>query len=284
VEASDAYRHCEQIVRTRARNFAYGIRLLRPPERAALSAVYAFARRVDDIGDGDDPPQVRLAGLAEVRAQLAVLDRPGADVGDDPVLIALADAATHYPIPLAAFSELIDGCEADVRGTSYESIEDLVGYCRLVAGSIGRLSLGVFGASDLVKAEPLADALGVALQLTNILRDIREDAQSGRTYLPAEDLVRFGHPADLAGADLPDLADVVRYEAQRAQDWYATGLQLIPMLDRRGAACTGAMAGIYRRLLDRIAADPSAALSARASLPAWEKAVVAVRALSGGIR
>ena len=284
MEASDAYRHCEQIVRTRARNFAYGIRLLRPPERAALSAVYAFARRVDDIGDGDDPPQVRLAGLAEVRAQLAVLDRPGADVGDDPVLIALADAATHYPIPLAAFSELIDGCEADVRGTSYESIEDLVGYCRLVAGSIGRLSLGVFGASDLVKAEPLADALGVALQLTNILRDIREDAQSGRTYLPAEDLVRFGHPADLAGADLPDLADVVRYEAQRAQDWYATGLQLIPMLDRRGAACTGAMAGIYRRLLDRIAADPSAALSARASLPAWEKAVVAVRALSGGIR
>jgi phytoene synthase len=283
VEASDAYRHCEQIVRTRARNFAYGIRLLRPPERAALSAVYAFARRVDDIGDGDDPAETRLAGLAEVRRELAAL-YDGGDGGDDPVLIALADAARRYPIPLRAFSELIDGCEADVRGTSYETIDDLVGYCRLVAGSIGRLSLGVFGTSDLVKAEALADALGVALQLTNILRDIREDAQNGRTYLPAEDLARFGHPGDLTGAELPDLADLVRFEARRAQDWYSSGMQLIPMLDRRSAACTGAMAGIYRRLLDHIAADPAGALAARASLPAWEKAVVAVRALSGGIR
>ena len=285
MEASDAYRHCEQIVRTRARNFAYGIRLLRPPERAALSAVYAFARRVDDIGDGDDPPQVRLAGLADVRAQLAVLDRPGADVGDDPVLIALADAATHYPIPLAAFSELIDGCEADVRGTSYESIEDLVGYCRLVAGSIGRLSLGVFGASDLVKAEPLADALGVALQLTNILRDIREDLHNGRVYLPKRDLALFGCDLTLRPDGLLDpqdgaLAEVIRFEAARAWGWYDRGLGLLAVLDRRSAACCAAMAGIYHELLGRIAARPELVMAGRTSLPARDKLRVATRSLA----
>jgi len=284
VEAAVAYRHCEQTVRTRARNFAYGIRLLRPPERQALSAVYAFARRIDDIGDGDDPAQVRLADLAAARKQLDDLDGPS----DDPVLVALADAARRYPIPIGAFTELIEGCEADVRGTDYLTIDDLVPYCRRVAGSIGRLSLGVFGCADRAEAEPLADALGIALQLTNILRDVREDALNGRIYLPAQDLETFGCELRLAGetfADPPDrLSALVVFQAERALEWYSTGLGLLPLLDRRSAACTAAMAGIYRRLLRRIAADPPAALGTRASLPAWEKAAVAVRALSGTLR
>ena len=106
--------------------------------------------------------------------------------------MALADAASRFDIPLAAFGELIDGCEADVRGTTYRTFDDLLHYCRCVAGSIGRLSLGVFGTADVATAAPLADALGVALQLTNILRDIREDYLGGRIYLPAEDFERFG--------------------------------------------------------------------------------------------
>ena len=108
------------------------------------------------------------------------------------MLVALADAANRFDIPLAAFGELIDGCEADVRGTTYRTFDDLLHYCRCVAGSIGRLSLGVFGTADIAAAAPLADALGVALQLTNILRDIREDYLGGRIYLPAEDFERFG--------------------------------------------------------------------------------------------
>ena len=177
---------------------------------------------------------------------------------------------------------------ADVRGTSYQTFEDLLHYCRCVAGSIGRLSLGIFGTSgDPEVASRLADSLGVALQLTNILRDVREDYASGRVYLPAEDLAKFDCDPTALGPDNhaqgPAFTKLVEFEAERARDWYATGMQLLPMLDRRSAACTGAMAGIYRRLLDRIAAQPAAVLRGRMSLSAGEKAVVAVKALAGRI-
>jgi len=170
-----------------------------------------------------------------------------------------------------------------VRGTRYETFEDLHYYCRCVAGSIGRLSLGIFGTShDLDEAARLADSLGVALQLTNILRDIREDHQNGRIYLPAEDLAKFD--VDLDAPNPSQFSRLVEFEAERARDWYATGWQLLPMLDRRSAACTGAMAGIYRQLLERIAAQPGSVLSSRVSLSTGEKAMVAVRALAGRIR
>ena len=174
------------------------------------------------------------------------------------------------------------------------------------------LSLGIFGTTgDPEVASRLADSLGVALQLTNILRDIREDYASGRVYLPAEDLAKFDvaglaglggdHPPQTppahggaarppvppwegASPPGPQFARLVEFEAERARDWYATGMQLLPMLDRRSAACTGAMAGIYRRLLDRIAAQPAAVLRGRMSLSAGEKAVVAVKALTGSLK
>ncbi|MEV7007478.1 presqualene diphosphate synthase HpnD [Streptosporangium sp. NPDC051022] len=282
---SQAYRRCERIVRFRARNFSYGIRLLPAPKRRALSAVYAFARRIDDIGDTDGPAEWRLARLAEARASL---HRPVPDA-DDPVMVALADAARRYAIPLAAFDELIDGCTADVRGATYASFDDLLPYCRCVAGSIGRLSLGVFGSSDPEAAVPLADALGVALQLTNILRDVREDRLAGRVYLPAEDLERFGCTLNLDSSgrftDPPrSLAGLVRFEADRAHDWYRRSMDLMPLLDRRSAACAAAMAGIYRSLLERIAAHPLQALATTSSLPLWRKATVAAYALAGAGR
>jgi phytoene synthase len=282
---SDAYRCCERIVRTQGRNFSYGIRLLPAPKRRALSAVYAFARRIDDIGDGDGPCGRRLARLSEAGA---ALHRPEPDPGDL-VLVALGDAARRYPIPLRAFDELIDGCTADVRGTTYHHADDLVAYCRCVAGSVGRLSLGVFGTGDTGAAAPLADALGVALQLTNIIRDVREDRLAGRIYLPAADLKRFGCTLDIDSSgrftDPPQrLAELMRYEADRARGWYDRGLRLLPLLDRRSAACAAAMAGIYRSLLERIASDPAPALTTRSALPAWEKALVAARALVGADR
>ncbi len=289
-----AYARCEQITRSQARNFSYGIRLLTPDRRRALSAVYAFARRVDDIGDGElaagahngASPAERLAALAETRRRLRELpERPG----EDQVLVALADAARRFPIPLAAFEELIDGCEADLRGVSYQTFEELTGYCRQVAGSIGRLSLGVFATRpwvDRAKAAELADTLGVALQVTNILRDVREDRLGGRVYLPAKDLARFGCTLDMDQAgrflDPPEaLCELIGFEARRALDWYQRGLALVPMLDRRSAACCAAMAGIYRRLLTLIAADPAQVLARRVSLPGRQKAAVAARALVG---
>jgi 15-cis-phytoene synthase len=280
-----AYRHCEQVTRQQARNFSYGISLLPGDKRRALSAVYAFARRIDDIGDGTLPPAAKLAELDRARAGLAEL--AGGDGGADPVGVALADAARRFPIPLGAFGELIDGCEADVRGASYATFAELEGYCRCVAGSIGRLSLGVFGSSDLPAAQPLADALGIALQLVNILRDVREDLASGRVYLPAEDLQRYGCTLTPGAAGLAELgsdralAALIRFEGERARQWYATGARLLPMLDRRSAAAVGAMAGIYWRLLGRICAAPQEALQRRMSLPAREKAAVAAQALAG---
>jgi 15-cis-phytoene synthase len=282
-----AYRRCEQITRQQAKNFSYGIALLPGPKRRALSAVYAFARRIDDIGDGTMPPEDKITALERARTQISALAQHRA--ADDQVLIALRDAAARFPIPIAAFGELIDGCEADVRGVSYATFDDLKHYCRCVAGSIGRLSLGIFGSSDMARAASLADSLGIALQLTNILRDIREDLCNGRVYLPAEDLEKFGCRLEPPGQDGQvvlngRLDDLVRFEVQRAKEWYAIGLRLLPMLDRRSAACTGAMSGIYRRLLDHIDASPADALDHRMSLPTREKARVAAVALAGMAR
>jgi len=285
VTLPDAYRECERITREQARNFAWGIRLLPPPKRTALSAVYAFARRVDDIGDGDLPDDEKQHRLAAARDAAT---RP-ADFPDDPVLVALADAADRLPIPLAAFAELVDGCEMDVEGLRYADLDELIEYCRCVAGSIGRLSLGVFApAMSPAKTEharELADTLGVALQLTNILRDIREDLLTGRIYLPQKDLELFGVQLRLTESGALDpcdgaLAELIRFEAARAWGRYDEGLRLLPMLDRRSAACCAAMAGIYRQLLIRIAGDPTQVFDRRLSLPTAAKARVAVRALA----
>ncbi|HEX4220917.1 MAG TPA: presqualene diphosphate synthase HpnD [Pseudonocardiaceae bacterium] len=277
-----AYARCEAITTEQARNFSYGIKLLPPHKRRALSAVYAFARRVDDIGDSTDPAAQRLAGLAEVRKDLHRLDEPGRD----PVLIALGHAARTFDLPLSAFDDLIDGCEDDVRGMHYQSFEDLKHYCYCVASTIGRLSLAVFGTTDLATAQPIADSLGLALQLTNILRDIVEDRGNGRIYLPREDLDRFGVTFELGEHgkftdDETDLVALIEFEAARAKQIYTDGLRLLPMLDRRSRACCGAMAGIYYRLLGRIMARPWLVLGGRISLPGWEKVIVAGRSLAG---
>lgn len=285
VRVRSAYRQCEEITRAEAKNFAYGIRLLPGPKRRALSAVYAFARRVDDIGDGELADEDKLSRLGRIRDEL----RSASTDSADPVLVALADAARRMPLPLEAFDELIEGCEADVRGRRYETFDELLHYCRCVAGSVGRLSLAVFGldgAADARVANARADSLGVALQLTNILRDVLEDRRNERVYLPAQDLRRFGVQLDLTRdgklADDPaSLGELIRFEAGRAEQWYAEGLNLLPMLDHRSRACCAAMSGIYHELLRNITADPRTVMHSRMSLPGRQKAAVAARSLAG---
>lgn len=306
IELEHAYRACEEITRREAANFHYGIRLLPRDKRQAMSAVYAFARRVDDIGDGDGEPAAKLAALHSERANLAAIaqgarngrcvglareagggtggNRMGGNgmggngMGGNPIL-ALTDAHTRFDLPLEALELLIEGVELDVKGTRYETFDDLVVYCRDVAGSIGRLCLAIFTASK--KARPpnghakLADDLGVAMQLTNILRDVREDYEHGRVYLPAEDMRRFGCSAP------PEMtAELIRFEALRAREWFDRGLGLVDVLDARSASCVLAMTGIYRRILDRIAREPNEILERRISLPTWEKAWLAARSLA----
>jgi phytoene synthase len=277
-----AYRRCEAITRAEARNFSYGIRLLPERKRLAMSALYAMARRIDDIGDGDRPVDGKIDALSDVRKDLARVESGAVQETDDPVLVALADTARSFPIPMGALEELVEGCEMDVQGTRYATFEDLIGYCRRVAGTVGRLSVAIYGTSDPDRANPLADDLGVALQITNILRDIVEDHRDmGRVYLPTEDLERFGVGPDLSGPT-DNLIALVAYESARAEEWYGRGLTLLPMLDWRSRACTAAMAGIYRRLLVAIRRDPAAVLHRRVSLPAWQKAAVAAAALAKG--
>lgn len=273
MNADWAYAYCQTVTRREAANFYYGIRLLPKERRNALCAIYALARRVDDIGDGSAPDEEKLRRLDEERRKLASIDT----AYDDPVLVALADAVLRFPIPVDAFGELIDGVEMDVTGTRYDTFADLLPYCRRVAGAIGRLSLGVFEARDRETASVYADDLGVAFQLTNILRDIREDLENGRVYLPTEDLERFG--CDLSAPN-ERLDELIRFEADRARAWFESGLRLLPLLDRQSAACVGAMAGIYRRLLGRIERRPDVVLRGRVSLPTWEKGWVAVRSLA----
>jgi phytoene synthase len=277
----EAYRTCETITWHQARNFAYGIRLLPPEKRRRLSAVYAYARRIDDIGDSDLPSPERLR-LLQREAEL--LEQPPDP--DDPVRVALADVAA-CGIDLRPFHELIDGCRDDVLGRSYRTDEDLYRYCRKVAGSIGRLSLSVFGTPCPEQEQPLGDALGTALQLTNILRDIGEDARRGRVYLPESDLrlfrctIRVGQDAPIT-ATRDQLVTLVRFEADRARTWYARGLQLLPLLDRRSRACCAALAGVYLRLLNQIEADPARVLLERTSVPVRAKLAVVGKALALG--
>ncbi len=274
-----AYAACEQITSHEARNFSYGIRLLPDDKRRAMSALYAFARRVDDVGDGTAAAADKLTALAGLHADVEAL-AAGRPPDDDPVLVGLADAMARFPIPPGALHEIVTGCEMDSEQRRYATFEDLVVYCRHVAGSVGRLSLAIFGSTDPA-APRLADTLGVALQVTNILRDIVEDRDvMGRVYLPAADLERFGCTADVSGPPAA-LAALVRFEAGRATARYGEGLALLGMLDRRSAACVGAMAGIYRRLLARIEQRPLDVLARRVSLPAWEKALVAAACLAG---
>lgn len=275
VDLETAYRHCEQVTWQRARNFSYGIRLLPPAKRRAMCAIYAMARMIDDIGDGQLPPEDKRARLAAVRAELAERD------GDaDPVSVALADAAARFPIPMGAFTEIVDGVEMDLDGTTYVTFDELLHYCRCVAGSVGRLSLGVFGSADPT-APFRADTLGVAMQLTNILRDVAEDAANGRVYLPKDELTGFGCEPAIGGPPAA-FGRLVAFQAERAERWFEEGLRLLPLLDRRSAACVAAMAGIYRRLLGRIERHPAAVLDRRLSLPTRQKLVVAARAITMG--
>ena len=283
----DAYEVCAAITRVEAGNFSYGIRLLPPDKRDALSAVYALARRVDDVADGELlAPSERAAELDRLRDAISDIDTAPPPAGD-PVLVAVADAAGRLPIPLRAFGELIDGARMDVAGRRYDTFAELETYCRCVAGTVGRLCLGVFGTRTPHPDAPLyADQLGIALQQANILRDLREDLLNGRVYVPAEDLDRFGvrlrlGPDGRLADDDGGLARLIRFSADRARRWFAAGGRLIPLLDRRSAASAAAMAGIYAALLDRIAADPSRVYGGRLSLPVWQKAAIAGSAVLG---
>jgi 15-cis-phytoene synthase len=244
--AERAYAEVERLTRQRARNFAYGIMLLPRPKRRAIAAIYAFARRVDDIADGPAPDAEKRARLEELRAAIE------APPGEDPTLVALADARSRFPIPGDALHALVDGGVQDTEQTRYRDFAELEAYCKQVAGAVGRACVAVYGSDEFERAE----RLGVALQLINIIRDVREDWGLGRVYLPQDELRRFGVPEDdIAEARVTGpWRELMAFQASRARAFLDEGLTLLRYLDARSAACVFTFAGLYRETLERIEA------------------------------
>ena len=241
-----AYAEVERLTRQRARNFTYGIMLLPRPKRRAIAAVYAFARRVDDVADGDLDPERKRVLLHELRASL-----DGAP-GEDAMLVALADARTRFPIPAAALNALVEGGLQDLEQSRYATFDELRGYCTKVAGAVGVCCVAVYGSDDVERAE----TLGIALQLINIIRDVREDWELGRVYLPQDELSSFGvSEADIAAGNASGAWHaLMTFEAERARAYLQDGLGLLRSLDSRSALCVSTFAGLYRATLERIEA------------------------------
>jgi 15-cis-phytoene synthase len=249
VRVEEAYAEVTRITRREARNFAWGIAVLPRPKRLAVAALYAFARRVDDIADdGERPVEERRRGLEACRAAVESLPEAPAD---DAVLVALADAATRYPVPRDALADLVRGGLMDAEKARYASWEELREYCRCVAGAVGLACTAVYGPTDAAAARPRAEALGLALQQINIMRDVAEDWRLGRVYLPEDELERFGvSEADIAAGRIgPEWHALMEHQGRRADELMRKGLGLLPLLDRRSALCVRAFAGIYRGLL-----------------------------------
>jgi phytoene synthase len=244
VKTAEAYAEVQRVTRRRARNFAYGIMLLPGPKRRALAAVYAFAREVDDIADEPGSLEDKRRRLEELRAAL------DDDPGDNAMLVALADARARFSVPDRPLYDLIEGGLQDLDQQRYADFDELVGYCRRVAGAVGVACIPIYGADQPQRAEKL----GVALQLINIMRDVREDWQLGRVYLPQDELRSFGVAEDdiAAGRCTSAWQALMAYQAARARAHLEDGLTLLSYLDRRSAACVGTFAGLYRRTLERI--------------------------------
>jgi len=270
-----AERHCRDMARREAKNFYWGFVALPADKRVAIYALYDFARQVDDDADAAGRPHLE-ASLRRHRRRAAACAR-----GDwsDPVTMVLARAMDRYAIPEAELQALIDGVQTDLTRTRYATWAELEGYCRLVASSIGRMCVRIFGFEDPAALER-ADELGIALQLTNILRDVREDGALGRVYLPEEDLERFDvSAADVLGGEPgPGWEALVDFESRRARGYFATGRLVLKLIPGRPAACVRTMAGIYERILGMVEREPRLPLGRRASLTPAQKVGVMVRA------
>lgn len=270
----ESYAWCERVARRQAKNFYYSFLLLTPPQRRAMCAIYAFMRYCDDLSDDADVPD-RAAAIARWREDLkAALEGHPAD---HPVWPAFTYAVARYKIPHQYFFEMIEGISSDLGPRRLRTFDELYDYCYHVASVVGLTIIHIFG-FDAPEAVDLAEKCGVAFQLTNILRDVREDAGKNRIYLPAEDFERFGvSPETFEPRDR--FLELLEFEAQRARDYYRQSAPLVGLVHRRSRASLRALIGIYSQLLDRIVASNYDVLARRIRVPTWEKVWVVVRSM-----
>jgi len=278
-ELGQSYKYVELVARRRARNFYYSFILLPREKRRALCAVYAFMRHCDDIADGSCSEDRKRELLRCWREQLN-----GALNGEcdgDPILPAFLDAVRRFSIPGQYFHWILDGVEMDLAVRRYENFEELYRYCFNVAGAVGLTCLQIFGFRD-DRAKGYAEQCGIAFQLTNILRDVREDACMERIYLPVEDLRRFGYsPEDLMqGVADNRYFELMAYQASRARGYYDRGSNLLPLVDRSSRPALWAMMQIYSRLLDKIVRARYRVFDRTIRVSNAEKCTIALRAMA----
>jgi phytoene synthase len=270
VGLEESYAICGRIARETGRNFYYSFLVMPREKRAAMCAIYAFMRRSDDIADSAANPAVALEGLRQWRAQVdAVLNGSGAS---DPILPALADTVRRYHIPPRYFHELLDGTEMDQTTTRYATFDDLYKYCYRVASAVGLVVLPIFGYKDEAALVP-AEACGIAFQLTNILRDVKEDTRMGRIYLPLEDLRRFGVSEDdiMNSRITPQFLELMKFEAARAHEFYDKARPLLDMIDADSRGTLAVMIAIYGGILRKIEKSNFGVFDRRVRLSTAEK-------------
>jgi phytoene synthase len=278
LEAS--YAHCQEIARRSASSFYYSFLLLPESQRRAMCALYAFLRRTDDLGDSTSPLSERRSALTQWRQSL---QKALSGEHDDPLLPALVDTVQGHGINRSHLEEVIDGVEMDLEPTGYETFAQLEAYCHRVASAVGLACLPIWGCTKREAIGP-ARSCGLAFQLTNILRDLKEDADAGRVYLPREDFARFGYsPEELkAGVHNDRFREMMRFQIARAESFYETGSQLVAHLSADGRRVFGSMLAVYRTLLAEIKRRDGDVLSARVQLSRWQKMRIASQWIAGG--
>ena len=276
-----AYRECQRITRQEAKNFYYAFVLLPPERRRAIYVAYAFCRYCDDAVDSENSKDDKLLQLSNLRARLEQCYQGRAD---EPVFVGLSAVARQYEIPQEYFGEVLSGMEADLVKTRYQDFSELRQYCYQVASAVGLICIHIFGFKD-ARATTHAIDLGLAMQLTNISRDVKEDLDFGRIYLPQDELARFGYSEEdlLSGRVNDAFKSLMHFQTERARAYFQSGFQLLPYLTPRSRACTAVLGRIYSRLLDRIEAANYDVLTHRVSLSTAEKLGVMAQSWAGSM-
>ena len=276
-----AYKTCRDITRREAKNFYYAFLTLPADKRRAIYAAYAFCRHCDDSVDEEISSNAKLKALAELQTNL---NRTYSGEASSPVYVALADVARNYDIPQDYFQEIILGVKSDLVKNRFQDFEELKGYCYRVASVVGLVCLQIFGYED-DDAKGYAVDLGLAMQLTNIIRDIREDLDMGRIYLPQDELAQFGYSEDdlQNGVRNEAFLKLMQFQSQRARDYFERGFKLLPYLSRRSRACPAVLGALYSKVLDRIESSNYDILESRVALSKTEKLAITAKAWLGGM-
>lgn len=277
MDLAESYRYCRRLARRSASNFYYSFLLLPRAKRQSMCALYAFLRHTDDLSDGDDAIACQQATLAAWRDSL---HRAVGGTCDHPILPAIVDVVRRCELPVEYLLDVIDGVEMDLNARQYESFGELEDYCYHVASAVGLACIHVWGFSDAAALHP-ARQLGVAFQLTNILRDLKEDAARGRVYLPAEDLRRFDYGAEELAEGVRDerFRGLMQFEIARAEEFYAEGATLAHYLSLDGRRALAAMVATYSGLLAEIKRRDGDVFTSRVRLSGWHKLRIATRSL-----